>query len=101
MQNSAAQRSGGSLDYLVEVEDEVQLTDIAKVAVQNLHIVVNDLQRDQLVVAHGQCPSQSTSWRTSCRPPATTHCFWLPDKACASAVRSSSRAALPLWRLHC
>lgn len=35
----------------MEVEDEVQLADIAKVAVQDLHIVVDDLQRDQLVVA--------------------------------------------------
>lgn len=37
--------------HLVEVEDEVKLADIPKVAVQNLHIVVYELQGDKLVVA--------------------------------------------------
>ena len=36
--------------HLVKVEDEVQLADIAKVAVQDLNKVVNDLQREQLIV---------------------------------------------------
>ncbi len=34
----------------MEVEDEVQLADIAEVAVQHLHKLVDDLQGDQLVV---------------------------------------------------
>ncbi len=35
----------------MEVEDEIKLTHIAKVAVQNLHIVVHKLQGDELIVA--------------------------------------------------
>ena len=35
---------------LVEIEDEVQLTDIAKIAVQHLHILMDHLESDQLVV---------------------------------------------------
>ena len=34
----------------MEVEDEVQLADVAKVAVQHLHIVVDDLEGDKLVI---------------------------------------------------
>ncbi len=40
------------LFYLVEIEDEVQFADITKVAVQDFYIVVDDLQCDQLIVAH-------------------------------------------------
>lgn len=36
--------------YLVKVEDQIQLTDIAKVSVEHLHKVVHKLQCDQLVV---------------------------------------------------
>ena len=35
--------------HLVKVEYEVQLTDVAKVLVQHLHIVVDDLQCDELI----------------------------------------------------
>jgi hypothetical protein len=35
----------------VEVEDEIKLAHIAKVAVQDLHIVMHKLQGDQLIVA--------------------------------------------------
>lgn len=35
----------------MEVEDKVQLADVAKVAVQHLHILVDDLQGDQLIVS--------------------------------------------------
>lgn len=37
---------------LVKVEDEIEFTDVAKVAVKDLHKVVNHLQGDQLVVVH-------------------------------------------------
>lgn len=36
---------------LMEVENEVKLADIAKVAVQHLHKVMDDLQSDQLIVS--------------------------------------------------
>ena len=36
--------------YLVEVEYEIELTDIAKVSVQHLHKVVHKLQRYELIV---------------------------------------------------
>lgn len=36
--------------HLVEVEDEVELTDVAEVAVKDLDKVVDDLERDELVV---------------------------------------------------
>ena len=36
--------------YLVKIEDKIQLTDIAKVSVKNLHKMVHKLQCDQLVV---------------------------------------------------
>ena len=37
--------------HLVEVEDEIQLTYIAKVSVKHLNKVVHQLQCDQLIVA--------------------------------------------------
>ena len=36
--------------YLVKIEDQIQLTDIAKVSVEHLHKVVHKLQCDQLIV---------------------------------------------------
>ncbi len=36
--------------YLVKIEDQIQLTDIAKVSVKNLHKMVHKLQCDQLIV---------------------------------------------------
>ncbi len=36
--------------YLVKIEDKIQLTDIAKVSVKNLHKMVHKLQCDELIV---------------------------------------------------
>lgn len=35
---------------LVEVKDEVELADVPEVAVENLNVVLNDLERDELVI---------------------------------------------------
>ncbi len=40
---------------LVEVEDQVQLANVPKVAVQNLHKLVDDLERDQFIVGLVNC----------------------------------------------
>lgn len=40
------------LNYLVEVEDQIQLTDVAEVVIKDLHKQVNGLQGGQLVVRH-------------------------------------------------
>lgn len=37
--------------HLVKIEYKVKFTDIAEVAIQHLHIVVHDLQGDELIVA--------------------------------------------------
>ena len=44
---------------LVEVEDEVQLADVAEVAIQHLHEVVDDLHCIVLVIAHS---GRNTAW---------------------------------------
>lgn len=38
---------------LLEVEDQVQFTDVSKVSVQDFHIAMHDFQGEQLVVAGG------------------------------------------------
>ena len=41
-----------SIHYLVEIEDEVKLTDIVEELIQHLYKVVNGLKVSQVVVAH-------------------------------------------------
>ena len=41
-----------SICYLVEIEDQVELTDIVEKLIEHLHKVVNGLQVSQVVVAH-------------------------------------------------
>ena len=41
-----------SIHYLVEIEDEVKLTDIVEELIQHLYKVVNGFKVSQVVVAH-------------------------------------------------
>eukprot|EP00961_Rhodomonas_salina_P297379 3937181-Rhodomonas_salina.1 len=45
----------------VEVEDEVKLAHVPEIAVQHLHKLVDDLERDQLIICFINCPTSSSA----------------------------------------